>query len=67
MRKEFFTVSIDELEKLVTDMEPTCEFKRTMLAEQYNQSISIGNSYQFDDDILESNNSIDDDYIEEVI
>ncbi len=41
LRKEFFKVSLDELEELVYGYEPTCEFKRTMLAEQYNQSLSI--------------------------
>jgi len=40
-RKEFFAVSIDELEDLVYELEPTAEFNRTMLAEQYNQSLSI--------------------------
>lgn len=40
-RKEFFTVPIDELEELVYDLEPTAEFNKTMLAEQYNQSLSI--------------------------
>lgn len=41
LRKEFFRVSIDELEKLVMELEPTADFKRTMLAEQYRQSQSI--------------------------
>ncbi len=40
-RKEFFRVSLDELEKIVYDLQPTAEFNRTMLAEQYNQSLSI--------------------------
>ena len=30
LRKEFFKVSIDELEQLVTQIEPTAEFNRTM-------------------------------------
>ena len=33
MRKEFFNVTIDELEELVTEIEPTAEFNRTMAAE----------------------------------
>jgi hypothetical protein len=41
LRKEFFTVSLDELEELVYSLEPTAEFNRTLLAEQYNQSLSI--------------------------
>lgn len=41
LRKEFFRVSLDDLEKLVAEIEPTASFKRTMLAEQYNQSLSI--------------------------
>lgn len=40
LRKEFFKVSIDELEQLVMKYDPTAEFKRTMLAEQYHQSIN---------------------------
>ena len=40
-RKEFFNVSIDELEELVQEIEPTAEFNRTMVAEQYRQTISI--------------------------
>lgn len=39
MRKEFFKVSIDELEKIVTDIDPTAEFKKTMAAEEYRQSL----------------------------
>lgn len=41
LRKEFFHVSLDELEKLVGEIAPTAEFKRTVLAEQYRQSLSI--------------------------
>lgn len=41
LRKEFFRVSLDELEALVGRIAPTAEFKRTMLAEQYRQSLSI--------------------------
>ncbi len=39
-RKEFFRVSVDDLEKLVEKYDPTAEFNRTMQAEQYYQSIS---------------------------
>ena len=41
LRKEFFRVSLDRLESLVYELQPTAEFKRTMLAEQYNQSLSM--------------------------
>lgn len=41
LRKEFFRVSLDDLEKLVGEIAPTAEFKRTALAEQYRQSLSI--------------------------
>ena len=45
LRKEFFNVTIDELEKLVNDLAPSAEFKRTMLAEEFRQSISTDSSY----------------------
>ena len=40
LRKEFFRISVDELEEIVYRHQPTAEFNRTMLAEQYNQSLS---------------------------
>lgn len=40
LRKEFFKISVDELEEMVYKYQPTAEFNRTMLAEQYNQSLS---------------------------
>ena len=40
-RKEFFKVSIDELEGLVDKYDPSAEFNRTMQAEQYRQSLSL--------------------------
>lgn len=40
-RKEFFKISIDELESLVYELEPSAEFNRTMIAEEYNQSLSM--------------------------
>lgn len=45
MRKEFFRVSIDELENLVTDIEPTAEFTKTMIAEEFFQSQSSSENY----------------------
>ncbi|MCM1365077.1 MAG: GIY-YIG nuclease family protein [Faecalibacterium sp.] len=57
LRKEFFNVSLDELEELVTNIDPTAEFNRTMAAEEYRQSLSTDevytSSYQSDIDELE--------------
>lgn len=41
LRKEFFNVSIDELQQIVERIDPTAPFKVTALAEQYRQSLSI--------------------------
>jgi len=41
LRKEFFHVSLDRIESLVYELQPTAEFNRTMLAEQYSQSLSM--------------------------
>lgn len=41
LRKEFFDVSVDELQKLVERIDPTAPFRVTALAEQYRQSQSI--------------------------
>ena len=40
-RKEFFDISLEELERLVFEIHPAAEFNRTMLAEDYRQSLSI--------------------------
>ncbi len=48
MRKEFFYTSIDELEELVTNIEPTAEFNKTMLAEEFRQSQSAESPYTSD-------------------
>lgn len=45
LRKEFFYSSIDELETLVTSIDPTAEFNRTMLAEEFRQSQSVDTVY----------------------
>ena len=55
LRKEFFKVSIDELETLVNELDPTAEFNKTMLAEEYRQSLSSDENYtsyntDYDDD-----------------
>lgn len=41
LRKEFFHISIDEIEELVYKHQPAAEFNRTMLAEEYNQGLSL--------------------------
>lgn len=41
LRKEFFNVNIDELEIVVQDIDKSAEFNKTMIAEQYRQSLSI--------------------------
>lgn len=48
MRKEFFYTTIDDLEKLVTEIEPTAEFNKTMLAEEFRQSLSSDENYSND-------------------
>ena len=40
-RKEFFNVTLDEIEKLVYKYQPTAEFNRTMLAEEYRQGLTM--------------------------
>jgi len=37
----FFRTTIHELENLVYSLEPSAEFNKTMLAEQYHQSMSV--------------------------
>ena len=48
MRKEFFYSTIDELEALVTEIAPTAEFTKTMLAEEFRQSQSSEEVYSSD-------------------
>jgi len=48
LRKEFFYTTIDELEELTTEIEPTAEFNKTMLAEQFRQSQSSDFVYTSD-------------------
>ncbi len=58
LRKEFFYSSIDELETLVNEIDPTAEFTRTMLAEEFRQSLSTDEVYSSN---FESNELEDDD------
>lgn len=48
LRKEFFRISIDELEELVNEIDPTAEFNKTMLAEEFRQSLSTNETYTSD-------------------
>lgn len=41
LRKEFFDISIEELQQIVERIDPTAPFRVTALAEQYRQSLSI--------------------------
>ena len=41
LRKEFFRVSVEELQQIVERIDPTAPFRVTALAEQYRQSLSI--------------------------
>lgn len=60
LRKEFFKVSLDELEQLVNSLDPSAEFNRTMLAEQYRQSLSVDKVPEdFESDSDEDDNAED--------
>jgi hypothetical protein len=60
LRKEFFKTTIDELEDLVYSLEPSAEFNRTMMAEQYYQSMAV-------EEVPDSVNVIDDEDEDEEI
>lgn len=45
LRKEFFRIPIDELEEIVVSIDPTAEFNKTMIAEEYRQSLSSQGNY----------------------
>lgn len=45
LRKEFFYANIDELEQLVHEIDPTAEFNKTMIAEEFKQSQSATGIY----------------------
>ncbi|MGM0206478.1 hypothetical protein IGI96_000947 [Enterococcus sp. DIV0421] len=40
-RKEFFKSNVESLENLVAEIDPTAEFTKTMIAEEYQQTIAI--------------------------
>lgn len=68
LRKEFFNASIEELEDMVMDICPSAEFNRTMLAEDYNQTLSMNDqelpftysNEQVDDEKIEEEKGLDD-------
>jgi hypothetical protein len=53
LRKEFFQISIDELEKLINEIDPTAEFNKTMVAEEFRQSQSTNENYTSDIEIYD--------------
>lgn len=48
LRKEFFKVSLDEMELIVEQEDPTADFKRTVLALEYNQTISMEDEQNYE-------------------
>ena len=48
LRKEFFRITVDELEELTNEISPAAEFNRTMLAEEFRQSMSADENYTTD-------------------
>lgn len=44
LRKEFFNITIEELRTIVEQIDPTAPFTETALAEQYRQSLSMGDT-----------------------
>ena len=48
LRKEFFYATLEELESLVTELDPTAEFNKTMIAEEFRQSQSTDTPYTND-------------------
>ena len=60
LRKEFFDVTLDEIENMVHDIQPTAEFNRTMAAEQYRQSLSMSGSFvSFEEEVENIENDDD--------
>lgn len=53
LRKEFFKVSLDEIESIVDEIDSTAEFNRTMAAEEFRQSISSDEIYSSEYDLID--------------
>ena len=51
LRKEFFQVSLDELEELVQEIDPTAEFNKTMVASEYRASIDADEDYSTEENL----------------
>ena len=47
LRKEFFHVTLDRIQEIVEECDPSAAFNRTALAEQYRQSLSIDHVADF--------------------
>jgi len=65
LRKEFFNIGIEDLESLIFEIQPSAEFNRTLLAEQYNQSLSMDEIPDNIEFLL--NSSEDEEEVEEAI
>ncbi|MDO4294998.1 MAG: GIY-YIG nuclease family protein [bacterium] len=61
MRKEFFYATLDELEDLVNQLDPTAEFTKTMLAEEFRQSQSTDTPYTVEYHETSDENASDED------
>ena len=56
LRKEFFYSTVDELEELVNELDPTAVFNKTMLAKEYNQTTSVSSDeyvIEYEDDLYD--------------
>lgn len=53
LRKEFFYSTLDELETLVNTIDPSAEFNKTMLAEEFRQSQSSNEIYTSDYELID--------------
>lgn len=65
LRKEFFVTTVEELQALVESIDPTAEFKTTMVAQEYFRSIEMDeegimptSSLSFESDEVEVNETI---------
>lgn len=62
LRKEFFRTTIDELEQLVNKYDPTASFNKTMLAEQYRQTLALEqNLIEYNPNVVEASDDDEDD------
>ena len=60
LRKEFFRTTVDEIEQLVYQHQPSASFNRTMLAEQYRQTQAVEQnliSFNPDADVTDQDDS----------